>query len=128
MKTNEKALEILFLKAEMAGMEAATATTVTPMIVSQHENPFNDASPVEKSWFVEGGVCGFAWVNIKPGNCPFANWMKKNKGAGKDYYGGTSYSIHEYGQSMTRKEAHARAFAGVLNESGIKAYCMSRMD
>jgi hypothetical protein len=100
------------------------------MIVEEHTNMMDDNSPVKKQYFVEGGVCGFAWVSIYPGNSPFANWLKKTERARKDSYaGGVSIWVSEYGQSMERKEAFASAFANSLRESGIeKAYSRSRMD
>ncbi len=54
---------------------------------------------------------------------------KLNKGH-KSYYGGWDYwvSSSELGQSITRKEAYAKAFANVLKEWGINAMMMSRLD
>jgi hypothetical protein len=98
------------------------------MVVSQHVSPVDDSSPVTKQWLVEGGVCGFAWVVIRPANCPFANWMKTNKGARKAYGGGLSYWVHDFDQSMERKLAYAHAFATILHEFGIDANAQSRMD
>lgn len=119
----------LFLLADKAGKEAVAKLKVTPMVVQQHTNPMDDNSPVKQQWFIEDGVCGFAWVNIKPANSKFANWMKKmGYGRTDSYYGGLSYWIGDYGQSMQKKEAYANAFAGVLQEYGIKAYASSRMD
>lgn len=78
---------------------------------------------------IEDGVCGFAWINVKPGNSPFANWLKRNDRARKDhYYGGVTIWVGEYQQSLERKAAHAQAFAMVLQQYGIKAYASSRMD
>lgn len=115
--------------AHVAGMIAAGAMTPTPMIVEQHANMLDDASPVVKSWTVLDGACGFAWVIVKPGNSPFANWAKKYKGAKKDYYGGVRVKwVSEFNQSIARKEAYAGAFAKVLSDAGIKAYANSRLD
>lgn len=76
---------------------------------------------------VNDGVCGFASVRFK-GNTAFGRFMKKNNLARSAYGGGLSMSIHQYNQSLTRKEAYARAFAGVLREAGIDAWSESRMD
>ena len=46
----------------------------------------------------------------------------------KHYYGGWYVSVREFGQSMTRKEAYAEAFAKVLTEEGMSCYVDSRMD
>jgi hypothetical protein len=118
----------LFDKAHAAGMAAVQAAQVVPMVVQQHANPADDNSPVVKQWFVEGGSCGFAWVKVRPANCSFALWLKKHKGARTGYTGGMEYSVHEFGQSIQRKESYARAFARVLSEAGIKAYAQSRDD
>lgn len=126
MKKSE--MRALFAKAKAAGAAAGKAAAVVPMVVSQHASPMNDSSPVVKQWHVPDGPCGFAWVTVTPGNCAFANWLKKNGYARKGYYGGVEISISDYGQSIMRKEAHAGAMAGVLQEAGIKAYSNSRMD
>jgi hypothetical protein len=118
----------LWAKADAAGKEAVEKCVPTPMVVAQHANPLDDGSPVTRAWHVPQGVCGFAWVKITPGNCSFAIWAKKNLGARKDYYGGVSVWVSEYGQSMELKEAYARGAAKILQEGGIKAYAGSRMD
>ena len=46
----------------------------------------------------------------------------------KHYYGGWYVSVREFGQSLTRKEAYAEAFAKVLSEVGMRCYVDSRMD
>ena len=121
--------EVLFQKADAAGQAAAEAVVPVPMQIVQRANPFDDNSPVVKSYEpVLDGVCGFAWVNVKPGNCAFANFLKKEKGGHKSYYGGIDMSVRGYNQSMTRKEAYAEAFAEVIRATGIKAYAQSRMD
>ena len=104
-------------KAVQAGREALNRCTPTPMVVQQHASPLDDNSPVVQQWSAPGGVCGFAWVNVSPGNCSFANWLKKNKLAGKAYYGGVDIWVREGGQSYERKMEFARAMAKVLNEN-----------
>lgn len=64
-KAEKREFEMLWIKAKMAGMEAASAMTPTPMIVSEHENPLDDGSTVKNSWYVPGGVCGFAFPQPK---------------------------------------------------------------
>ena len=121
--------QALWSEATAAGMQALAAATPVPMIVQQHTNMLDDASPVKKQWFVEGGVCGFAWVNIKPGTSAFARWLVKMSYARSDsYYGGVSYWVTDGGQSMQRKEAYAQATAEELRKHGIKAQAMSRID
>jgi hypothetical protein len=124
---NERFAQI-FEEARIAGEQAMAECHPTPMIVQEHASMIDDTSPVVDEYFVSGGVCGFAWINIRPGNCPAANYAKKHLGAGKDYYGGTSIWVHEGGQSMERKESYAHAYADVLQKNGIDAHTMSRID
>ena len=85
-----------------------------------------DGTPIER---VAGGVCGFAWINISPGNSPLANYAKKYHGGRKDYYGGISVWCPLGTQSMTTKAAYCDAFAEVLQAAGNpRVYAQSRMD
>lgn len=118
----------LHSKADAAGRVAATQHSPQPMIVQQHANMLDDNSPVVKEYFVSDGVCGFAWINIRPGNCSYALWAKKNLGARKGYYGGMELWVRDFGQSYERKHAYATAYANVLKEYGIKAYAGGRLD
>jgi hypothetical protein len=78
---------------------------------------------------VTEGVCGFAWVNVKPGNSAFARYLKETNVARKDsYYGGVTVWVSHFNQSYERKMAYARAFAGVLQQHGINAHAMGRLD
>lgn len=120
MTKKEKELKVLFNEARIAGLEAVSKCTPTPMVVSDPNSG--------KNWFVPDGVCGFAWVTIYPGNCAAANYAKKYLGARHAYKGGTSIWVSEFDQSMGRKETYAAAFANVLYSAGIKAYSNSRMD
>ena len=104
-----------------AGRAAAEAIEPMPMVVT-------DASR-GKSYFVSEGPCGFAWINVKPANCAVAKYLKAHYRASRDSYnGGITYWVHDYGQSMARKEAFAYAMAKVLRDAGIRAYAGSRMD
>lgn len=124
-----KVCELLYKSADQAGMKAVLAATITPMVVSQHANPLDDNSPVERQWFVSDGPCGFAWVNVKPGTSRFAKWLVDKGYASKDsYYGGVTIWVHQFNQSMQKKETYAAAFASVLAEHGITAHSNSRMD
>ena len=85
VKTDWKAL---YKQAQAAGYQAVKGLQVAPMIVQQHANLLDDRSPVTQQWVVEGGPCGFAWISIRPGNCAFANWLKKNQLGKTDSYAG----------------------------------------
>jgi len=124
----EKRFVELYNKACEAGVKAADECVPIPMVVEAHANMMDDNSPVVQSWHVPDGVCGFAWIVIRPGTCSFARWTVKYAGAKKHYHGGVSIWVSAYGQSMQRKEAYAYAFAKVLQDAGIKAYASSRMD
>lgn len=121
--------QLLYNQARIAGLEAVKNLQVVPMVVNQHANLLDDTSPITKQYFVSGGVCGFAWVRVKPANCGFAKWLMANNLARKsDYYGGVAISVMEFGQSYQMKDAYAHAFAEVLSKAGIKAYGDSRID
>lgn len=107
-------------KAHAAGLAAAEAHKPIPF------GPLTDGVKV---FMIEDGPCGFAWVVIRPGNCSYAIWAKKNVSlTDKHYYGGVSTWCPLGTQSMTTKEAYCRAYAAVLQEAGIKAHMGSRMD
>ena len=112
----------LLKKAEEAGMKAGLEVSPNPMTLT-------DIKTGETFDVAEGG-CGFAWVNISPARGKFVNYLKKIGKGHKSYRGGWDYwvSSSELGQSITRKEAYATAFANVLKEWGIDAMMMSRLD
>jgi hypothetical protein len=116
----------LYNQAREAGLSAAQAAQVTPMIVNAHANPLDANSEITKQYFVEDGVCGFASVVVK--NIKFANGLKKMNIGRKNYGSGWCISVRDFNQSLTRKEVYARAFADVLRANGIDAYVDSRMD
>ena len=139
--------ESIHAEAVKAGRQAAEAAIPTPMVVQERAGLGDDA-PVTQEWFVSEGPCGFAWVSIA-GNTAFARWLKKTgryeagcgfgsedrvrtetEGLhwGKGYPSGYHGWVWVGGQSITRKEAFARAFAGVLQGHDIRAYSGSRMD
>lgn len=103
-------------KAHAAGEEAAKACVPTPM----HIRGF---APIAD------GVCGFAWITIKPATSKLAKAAKEHYGARPAYGGGIQIWVSAYDQSMQRKEAYAHAFARVLNDAGHdRVYPGSRMD
>jgi hypothetical protein len=130
MKTKETEYQVIYNNARIAGIEAVQKCNPTPMIVGTPTTMFgNDIDYTQKTYYVADGVCGFAWVSVRPGNCPFANWLKKS-GLGRPdrYAGGVCIWISEFNQSMQKKESYAYAFCSVLRNCGIKAYANSRMD
>ena len=130
-KARDDEFQALWDKAHAAGAEALAACTPTPMIVGSPSTPLgNDVDPTQKTYFVEGGACGFAWVKVRPATCAFARWMKRTGKVrgGAAYRGGYDIWISAGGQSIARKEAYARALADVLRAAGITAYADSRLD
>lgn len=116
-------------EAHEAGVRAANQAKPVPMIVEQHSNQLDDSSPVVQRWVVEGGPCGFAWIVVRPGNCSFARWAKKNVPlTAKHYYGGMSIWCPLGTQSMAIKENYCRAYANILQFYGINAHMGSRLD
>lgn len=110
-----KEFKELYERAYEEGLKAGKEAFPTPMVIKGYA-PIMD------------GVCGFAWVNVKPGNSKFANYLKKNGYARKSYGGGVDIWIGEFGQSMDRKEKMAYKMAEIFREAGIRAYANSRMD
>jgi hypothetical protein len=112
----------LYETAHAAGMAAGYGSKPTPMVVTG-----GVPGQAAESWYVSEGCCGFAWVEFK-GTTPWARWAKKAGKARKAYPTGCSIWVSEFGQSVDRKEAYAKAFAGVLKAHGIEAYANSRLD
>ena len=121
--------EKLLERAHLMGMDAGRRVGVIPMVVgTPTELMGNDIDYSKKTYFVESGVCGFAGVVIKPARGKFVSYLKSLYMGYKHYYGGWYVSVRKFGQSLTRKEAYAEAFAKVLSEVGMRCYVDSRMD
>jgi hypothetical protein len=135
-------MEALFARAGEAGRKAFEDAKPVPMIVGTPKNMMASLlggddggfDPNEPIYHVADGVCGFAWVNVRPGGSRFARWLIKNGHGKRDSYAGGVY-LSLYGwcvpgmsQSLQRKEAAAHAVAEVLREAGIDAYSQSRID
>ncbi len=110
----------IFAEANEAGRKAvqSAAATIKPMTVIGEGGP----------WHVPDGVCGFAGVVIRPARGAFVTWLRDNRMGFSNYGGGYYVPIHDYNQSMQKKEIHAYAMAEVLTRHGIKASVNSRMD
>lgn len=123
-------------KADLAGNEAVETLQVVPMIVGQETGFLSGKIDYSKpTYYVEDGVCGFAWVDVYPANKGNTRLGKAERkaleaiGFKKDVYGKKYYKwVSQFNQSMQKKEAYARAFAKVLRENGLKAYEGSRLD
>lgn len=113
-----KNFESLYAAAKAAGSAAGAAAAPRPMTVASGE----------KSWYVPEGVCGFAWVTVRPATTPFARWLKKMGYARPAYGGGLCLWVSEFNQSYERKLAAATAMAEVLRAEGVSAYADGRLD
>lgn len=112
--------ERLHAAAHRAGMAAGKAAQPEPMTVIDGTSG--------RHWTVPDGPCGFAWVKI-PARGSFAKWaldcglMRKSC-----VEPGAFLRVHEFNQSMVRKEAYAAAYAERLSRAGIDATYGSRLD
>ena len=69
----EKVLE----RAHLMGMDAGRSVGVNPMVVgTPTELMGNEIDYSKKTYVVEGGVCGFAGVVIKPARGKFVSYLK----------------------------------------------------
>jgi len=117
-------------KACRLAREESDKCVPTPMTVVENQDPLDDNSPLKKAWFVRSGVCGYAWLVVRPGNSSFAKWMRKNKDSRQAYHGGEHWSCPLRIQSMEIQIAYIHEFVRVLESElkDIKVYSMNRMD
>lgn len=132
--TKKAAHKELFLAAHEAGMEAGQGHRPEPMHVVERANPLDDSSPITRRYApVMDGVCGFAWIKVRPATSSFARWLKAEKdtlpvGIHSGYRGGLDIWVRGFDQSYERKMAYATAFADVLREAGLNAFADGRLD
>lgn len=116
--------------------EAFIACKPIPMIVGQAESIFSNRIVPGTEEIVNDGVCGFAWVNIKPARGDFVKQLKMRNIGNKGVYGGYTISFYEIcskhrgSQSMQRKEAACRAFVENIKfyYPNLKIWVESRLD
>ena len=131
----------IFAEAEEKANISALRGTPEPMIVREHKNTLDDNSPVEKEYFVEGGVCGFAWVHLPNARKPEAKFAKEHYRAYPHYDAGvrrtrgvaiSASPKHSQDspliQSYEINMAWAKEFARVLNSHNIEASAGGRID
>lgn len=122
-------MQAIYDEAFNAGMEAGNAHNPTPIMVGEAVGLSSKIDYSKQTYFVPEGVCGFAWVNIKPANSRFARFLLNKKLARTDSYaGGICVWVREFGQSYERKRAFAQAFVKILSAYGVKCYSESRLD
>ena len=119
-KFTKTQMKRLLKLANEAGREAAKAAS--PQMLQ-----INEPAP-DGSRYAPFPMCGFAWVKVSPGNCRFANWLRKTGKGDNGWNGGVTIWMSEYKQSVDLKLAHARAMADVFQAAGITAHAGSRLD
>lgn len=114
-------------EAHETGLAAGREVQPTPMVVYDANL---DGSPVAggQRYYIPQGVCGFAWVAVRPRTTAFARWLKTNGGRSSDYDKAILVWVHEFGQSYECKRAYAAAYASVLRGYGVNAHSNSRLD
>jgi hypothetical protein len=141
-----KSMEGIFAEACLAAEKAREAhiEKLTPMIVGSAIGLSDEIDYSKKTYYVQGGACGFASVVITPARGKFVTWAKTQGRHGRsgcglgrtsDYYGGYWIgsgvwfeSRDQLSQSLELNEVICRAAADVLTAYGIKCYVDSRMD
>jgi len=110
----------LLAEADQAGWAAGQAAQPIPMQIF-------DPRTGHAYEPVTDGVCGFASIIIR-GVGPLANYAKRTGQWTKGYRKGLTRYVHEFNQSLTRKEAFAHAYVKVLRAAGFDAHIDSRLD
>lgn len=130
-----KAAYDIYVEASEAAEAAVRACRPTPMVVGTPTTPLgNVIDETQETWFVEGGVCGFASVIIKPARGSLVALFKKRGVGFKSYYGGWNVASWEFAPSIRRDQSYERACAAanaaaaVLRSYGISAGVDSRID
>jgi hypothetical protein len=124
----------ILVEASEAAEASVKACRPAPIIVGEAIGLSNEIDETKPTYYIEGGVCGFASVIIKPARGKFVTELKKRKIGGAHYYGGYSVSSWEFAPSIRRDQSYERACAAakgaveVLRSYGINAYVDSRID
>lgn len=125
----------LYLEACKNAIKAGMENKPTPIAVVSaglDDKPLADAKPS----IIMEGLCGYAWVTIRPARGAFVKFMKSIDKGRNGYYGGYEISTNvieretgvNFGQSYERKMAAAEAFAATLQTWGINAVAEGRLD
>jgi hypothetical protein len=130
-----KAAYDIYVEASEAAEAAVKACRPQPIIVGSPSTPLgNDVDPNQQTWYIEGGVCGYASVVIKPARGALVSLLKKRNVGRKSYYGGWDVASWEFAPSIRRDQSYERACAAagaaaaVLRSYGINAGVDSRID
>lgn len=108
-------------EAQEAALKAFDDCIPTPMVVGQ-SSLFSGGIIPGTEEVVPDGVCGFAWINIKPARGPLVKFLKERGYGNRGVYGGYTLSFYEIcpsrrgSQSMEKKIAACRAFVEVVKK------------
>jgi hypothetical protein len=134
VRSPQKASQMELIKAQSKGIRAARKAvkaafaTATAAVKAATVTPMTVVDPrANRAYVVEGGVCGFAWVEVPRQEGAKALLTAMAEKGLVAYHKGRAMVSH-YGQSMTRAEAFAYAFADSLRASGYDVRPGSRID
>ena len=135
VKEKIKSAYDILVEASEAAEAAVKACRPTPMVVGTPTTFFgNEIDESKPTYFIEGGVCGFASVVIKPARGSIVAELKKRKIGSAHYGGGYSFSSWQVAPSIRQDQSYERAVAAargaveVLKKYGVNAYVDSRID
>lgn len=124
----------ILVEASEAAEAAVKACTPRAIIVGEAIGLSNEIDYEKKTYYVEGGVCGFASVVIKPARGTIVAELKKRKIGSAHYGGGYSFSSWQVAPSIRQDQSYERAVAAaqgaveVLKKYGVNAYVDARID
>ena len=131
----QKSAYDILVEVSEAAEAAVKACRPTPIVVGTPTTFFgNEIDESKPTYFIEGGVCGFASVVIKPARGSIVAELKKRKIGSAHYGGGYSFSSWQLAPSIRQDQSYERACAAakgaveVLKSYGINAYVDSRID
>jgi len=124
----------ILVEASEAAEAAVKACTPRAIIVGDAIGLSNEIDESKPTYYIEGGVCGFASVVIKPARGSIVAELKKRKIGSAHYGGGYSFSSWQVAPSIRRDQSYERAVAAargavdVLKKYGVNAYVDARID
>jgi hypothetical protein len=130
----QKSAYDILVEASEAAEASVKACRPAPIIVGEAIGLSNEIDETKPTYYIEGGVCGFASVVIKPARGSLVAELKKRKIGSAHYGGGYSFSSWQLAPSIRQDQSYERACAAakgaveVLRSYGINAYVDSRID
>ena len=130
----QKSAYDILVEASESAESAVKACRPRPIVVGEAIGLSNEIDETKPTYYIEGGVCGFASVVIKPARGSIVAELKKRNIGSAHYGGGYSFSSWQLAPSIRRDQSYERACAAakgaveVLRSYGINAYVDSRID